>query len=128
MDRRSWTLLLVLAAIWGSSYLLIKIGIRDLSPGMVAWTRVALGALVLFAIAIPRGALAGLRERAGTLAVVGVIQVAGPFFLIGAGEEEIASSLAGILVASAALWTASLAVFVDHEERSQGLRLAGVLL
>jgi drug/metabolite transporter (DMT)-like permease len=128
MDRRAWTLLIVLAAIWGSSYLFIKIGIRDMSPGMVAWARVALGALVLLAIAIPRGALTGLRERAGTLAIVGVVQVAGPFFLIAAGEEEIASSLAGILVASAALWTASLAVFVDHEERSQGLRLAGVLL
>ena len=51
MDRRAWTLLLVLGAIWGASYMLIKIGVRDLSPGMVALARVALGSLVLLAFA-----------------------------------------------------------------------------
>jgi drug/metabolite transporter (DMT)-like permease len=56
------------------------------------------------------------------------VQVAGPFLLISAGEQEISSSLAGILVASAPLFTALLAIRVDHEERSQGLRLAGVLV
>src|SRR5581483_2887040 len=113
MDRRSWSLLLVLAAIWGASYLFIKIGVRDLSPGTVAWAR---------------GQLGGLRARAGTLALVGVVQVAGPFILIAAGEEEIASGLAGILVASAPLFPAILAIWVDHEERAQGARLAGVVL
>jgi drug/metabolite transporter (DMT)-like permease len=128
MDRRSWSLLLVLAAIWGASYLFIKVGVRDLSPGMVSWTRVALGAIVLVAIAGGRGALRGLWGRAGTLALVGLVQVTGPFLLIAAGEEEISSSLAGILVASAPLWTALLAIWVDHDERSQGFRLGGVLL
>ena len=61
MDRRAWTLLLVLGAIWGASYMLIKIGVRDLSPGMVAFGRVALGAAVLVAFAWRRGALGGLR-------------------------------------------------------------------
>jgi drug/metabolite transporter (DMT)-like permease len=128
MGSRAWSLLLVLSAIWGASYLFIKIGVRDLSPGMVAWVRVALGAAVLTALAGARGALGGLRNRVGTLALVGAVQVSGPFLLIGAGEEEISSSLAGILVASAPLWTAVLAVWVDHDERSQGLRLGGVLL
>jgi drug/metabolite transporter (DMT)-like permease len=128
MDRRAWSLLVALSAIWGASYLFIKIGVRDLSPGMVAWVRVALGAAVLLAVAGARGALGGMRDRVPTLVLVGLVQVSGPFLLIAAGEEEISSSLAGILVASAPLWTALLAVWVDHEERSQGLRLAGVLL
>ena len=128
MDRRSWLMLLVLAAIWGASYMFIKIGVRDLSPAMVAWSRIALAALVLGGLAIARGALPPLAGRAGALFLVGAVQVAGPFLLIGAGEEEISSSLAGILVASAPLFTALLAIWVDHEERSQGLRLAGVVL
>jgi drug/metabolite transporter (DMT)-like permease len=128
MDRRSWLLLLVLAAIWGASYMFIKIGVRDLSPAMVAWSRIALAAVVLGGLAMARGALPPLRGRVGVLAVVGGIQVAGPFLLISAGEEEISSSLAGILVASAPLFTAVLAIWVDHEERSQGLRLGGVML
>lgn len=128
MDRRSWLLLLVLGAIWGASYLFIKIGLRDLSPSMVAFVRVALAALVLLPIAASQGALAGVRSRAGWLALVGAVQVAAPFVLISAGEEEISSSLAGILVASAPLFTALLAIWVDHEERSQGLRLGGILI
>src|ERR671911_3133120 len=128
MDRRSWLMLLVLAAIWGASYMFIKIGVRDLSPAMVAWSRIALAALVLGGLAIARGALPPLAGRAGTLFLVGAVQVAGPFLLIGAGEEGISSSLAGILVASAPLFTALLAIWVDHEERSQGLRLVGVLV
>jgi drug/metabolite transporter (DMT)-like permease len=128
MSRRSWLLLLVLGAIWGASYLFIKIGLRDLSPSMVAFVRIALAALVLLPVAALQGALRGIRARAGWLALVGAVQVAGPFVLISAGEEEISSSLAGILVASAPLFTALLAIWVDHEERSQGLRLAGVLV
>jgi drug/metabolite transporter (DMT)-like permease len=128
MDRRSWSLLLLLGAIWGASYLFIKIGLRDLSPSMVAFIRIALAALVLLPIAAAQGALRGVRPRAGWLALVGAVQVAGPFVLISDGEEEISSSVAGILVASAPLFTALLAIRVDHEERSQGLRLAGVLV
>src|SRR5215211_2918564 len=80
MDRRAWFWLLALGAIWGASYMFIAIGLRDLSPAMVAFVRVALAAAVL------------------------------------------------ILVAATPLWTALLAIWVDHEERSQGLRLVGVLL
>jgi drug/metabolite transporter (DMT)-like permease len=126
MDRRHWFLLLTLGAIWGASYLFIKIGLRDLSPSMVAFVRVALAALVLLPLAISQGALAGARSRIGSLALVGAIQVAAPFVLISAGEEEISSGLAGILVAAAPLFTALLAVWVDHEERSGGLRLVGI--
>lgn len=118
----------MLGAIWGASYLFIKIGLRDLSPSMVAFLRIALAALVLLPVAASQGALRGVRSRAGWLAVVGAVQVAGPFVLISAGEEEISSSLAGILVASVPLFTALLAIWVDHEERSQGLRLGGVLV
>jgi drug/metabolite transporter (DMT)-like permease len=128
MDRRAWFWLLALGAIWGASYMFIAIGLRDLSPGMVAFLRIALAAAVLLPVAAAQGALSGARRYAGWLVLVGAVQVAGPFILISAGEEEISSSLAGILVAAAPLWTAVLAIWVDHEERSQGLRLVGVLI
>jgi drug/metabolite transporter (DMT)-like permease len=128
MDRRSWFLLLTLGAIWGASYMFIEIGLRDLSPAMVAFVRIGLAALVLVPIAAAQGALSGIRPVAIWLVAVGAIQVAGPFLLIGAGQEEISSSLAGILVASTPLFTALLAIWVDHEERSQGLRLGGIMI
>jgi drug/metabolite transporter (DMT)-like permease len=128
MDRRSWSLLLVLAAIWGASYMFIKIGLRDLSPAMVAFMRVALAAAVIAPLAASRGALSGLRGLVGVLALVAAVQVAGPFLLIALSEQEISSALAGILVATAPIFTALLAIWVDHEERSRGLRLVGVVV
>jgi drug/metabolite transporter (DMT)-like permease len=126
VDRRSWTLLLALSAIWGASYLLIKIGLRDLSPELVAFTRIALAALLLLPIAASRGALGVLRGRLGWIVVLGAVQVAGPFLLIAAGEGSISSSLAGILVATTPILTALLALRLDREERSEGMRLLGV--
>lgn len=117
-----------LSAIWGASYLLIKIGLRDLSPEMVAFVRIALAALVLLPIAAARGELASLRGRLGWVAALGAVQVAGPFLLIAAGEQSISSSLAGILVATTPIFTALLALRLDHEERSEGTRLVGVVI
>jgi drug/metabolite transporter (DMT)-like permease len=127
VDRRSWTLLLILAAIWGASYLFIKVGLRDLDPAMIAFARIALAALVLVPLAASRGALRGLSEKAPLLFLLGAVQAAGPFLLIALGEEEISSSLAGILVASTPIFTALLAIWVDHDERAEGLRLVGIL-
>jgi drug/metabolite transporter (DMT)-like permease len=127
MDRRSWTLLLILAAIWGASYMFIEIGLRDMGPAAIAFARVALGALVLVPFAAARGELRGLRAGVGVVVAVAAVQAAGPFLLIGLGQEEISSSLAGILVSSTPIFTALLAIWLDREERSTGLRLVGVV-
>jgi drug/metabolite transporter (DMT)-like permease len=108
--------------------MLIKIGLRDLSPAMVAFARVGLAAAVLMPIAAAQGALRGLRGRLWVIAVVGAVQVAGPFFLIPLGEQHITSALAGILVATTPIFTALLAIRIDHEERSEGVRLVGVAI
>jgi drug/metabolite transporter (DMT)-like permease len=120
--------LLLLASIWGASYMLIKIGLRDLSAPMIAWVRIALAALVLVPAAASQRALGVIRGRMGMLALIGAVQVAGPFMLIALGEQAISSALAGILVATAPIFTALLAIRVDHEERSEGLRLLGIVL
>jgi drug/metabolite transporter (DMT)-like permease len=117
VDRRNGILLLSLAALWGASYLFIKIGLDDLSPAGVVFTRTALAALVLLPFAIKSGGMAPLWRRAPWLIALGAIQVAGPFLLISAGERHIASSLAGILVASAPIFTAIFAIWLDHSER-----------
>lgn len=127
MPRRDWTWLLILAAIWGSSYLFIKIGLREMSSSMVVFLRVLLGALVLVPFAARRGALRGISGLWPMLTAVALIQVAVPFLLIAEGEQEIPSALAGILVASVPIFTAILAIFFDAEERSDGVRGVGVL-
>jgi drug/metabolite transporter (DMT)-like permease len=120
--------LIVLASIWGASYMFIKIGLRDLSAPMIAWARIGLAALVLVPLAISQGALGGVRDRIGTLTILAAVQVAGPFLLIALGEHEISSALAGILVATAPIFTVVLAIWVDHDEQAHGVRLVGIVL
>jgi drug/metabolite transporter (DMT)-like permease len=127
VDRRSWLLLLLLASLWGASYLFIELGLEDFSPYWVVFGRTALAAAILLPFALARGALAGLSDRLGAVALLALVQIAAPFVLISAGQQEIASSLAGILVASAPIFTAVLAIWVDREERSSGLSLVGIL-
>ena len=110
MNRRNLILLLALAALWGASYLFIKIGLDDLSPAGIVFTRTALAALVLMPFAIRSGGMAPLWRRVPGVCALAAVQVAGPFLLISAGEQHIASSLAGILVASAPIFTAIFAI------------------
>jgi drug/metabolite transporter (DMT)-like permease len=128
VDRRNWVLLLLLAALWGASYLFIKIGLDDLSPAGVVFTRTALAALVLLPFAIKSGGMAPLWRRAPALFALGAVQVAGPFLLISAGEQHIASSLAGILVASAPIFTAIFAIWIDQSERLSANGVIGVAI
>lgn len=128
MERRALILLLILAALWGSSYMFIKIGLEDLSPGAIVFARTVLAALVLLPFALRRDAFRGLRPLLPLAVVLAAIQVAGPFMLISAGEQHISSGLTGILVASAPIFTALLAPAFDSAERSSGTALAGILI
>jgi len=127
MDRRSWTLVMALGAIWGASFLFIEIGLRDMSPLVVAWARIALAALVLVPFAWAKGQLRIPGASAPLIVLLATVQVGAPFALIARGQEDITSSLSGILVASTPLFTALLAIRLDPAERSEGVRLWGVI-
>jgi drug/metabolite transporter (DMT)-like permease len=127
MDRRSWLLVFAVGAIWGASFLFIEIGIRDMSPVVVAWARVALGAAFLVPFAWHRGTLRVPGATVPLISFLAATQVAVPFVLIAEGQRDITSSLSGILVASTPLWTALLAIRLDPSERSRGVQLWGVL-
>jgi drug/metabolite transporter (DMT)-like permease len=126
MDRRSWVLLGFLASLWGASYLFIKIGLDDFSPAMVVFLRTLLAAVVLAPLALRRGAFGGLRPLLGPIVLLAAIQVAAPFLLISWGEEEISSSLAGILVATAPILTALLAIIIARDERPSAFGGVGI--
>lgn len=127
MSSRPWLALLLLGSLWGASYMFIKISLEDLSPAMIVFLRTGLAALVLVPLAARRKALGGISEALGMIAVLALVQVAGPFLLISAGEQAISSSLTGILVSSTPLFTAVLAIWVDHAERSTGPRALGLV-
>jgi drug/metabolite transporter (DMT)-like permease len=129
MARRSVVLLLTLSAFWGASYLFIKVGLDDgMSPWAVVSARSALAALVLVPLALHRDVLRSLRGRVGPVVVLSFVQVAAPLSLIALGEEHISSSLAGILVASAPIFTFLLAFALTGEQRANAAGMVGVAI
>ena len=129
MSRRSVALLLTLSALWGASYLFIKVALDDVfSPWAIVSIRTALAALVLVPLAARMGVLGSLRGRAGAVLVLALVQVAVPLSLIGLGEERISSSLTGILVASAPIFTFLLAFALTGEQRASLGSLVGVAI
>jgi drug/metabolite transporter (DMT)-like permease len=81
---------------------------------------------VLVPLAWRSGALGGTRGWTGPIVFMALIQVVIPFLLITYGEQHIASSLTGILVSSAPIFTALIAVRYDDDERPHGIAIVGV--
>jgi drug/metabolite transporter (DMT)-like permease len=129
VPRRAWILMIVLAALWGSSYMFIKVAIDGgLSDTFIVFARTLLGAAVLAPVMFSRGAFGAVRRRFGWLVVIALMQVVGPFLLITIGEHHVPSSLAGILVASAPIWTALIVLFAVKEERLHGIGVVGTVI
>jgi drug/metabolite transporter (DMT)-like permease len=130
VHRRAWVLIGVLAALWGASYMFIKVALDDgVTPVAVVFLRCILAALVLIPVAIHRDALRTLRGPVlWWIVVLALVQVVAPFLLITVGELHISSSLAAILVSSSPIFTALLAMRFDQAERAQGWRAVGVVV
>ncbi|MDE3191208.1 MAG: DMT family transporter [Acidobacteriota bacterium] len=128
MSRRYAFLLVVLGAIWGSSYLFIKVGVRDLSPAALIEIRLLCAAPVLLAFARRRYGGRALARAWRPGLVLAVLNAAVPFTLIAWGEKSVDSGTAAVANSSVPIFVALLAVFFVPSERSTGWRLAGVLL
>lgn len=129
MSARTWLSLAITAALWGASYMFIKVALDgDLSEGFIICARTLLGGAILLPMAIRSGAIPMILQRKGYSLALALMQVIVPFGLITFGENHVPSSLAGILVATAPLFIVLLAIKVDPDERSSGWALVGVLL
>jgi drug/metabolite transporter (DMT)-like permease len=128
MSARGWILFAAVSVIWGMPYLFIKLAVEEMSPSLVAWSRLAIAAAVLLPIAWRLGALRGLGSRWRVLVAFGAVEMAVPWPLIGFGEVRISSSVTAILIATVPLVVALLAVRFDHSERPTPTRLVGMLI
>jgi drug/metabolite transporter (DMT)-like permease len=118
---------LALAVIWGTSYMFIKVGVRELHPLWLTFARVAAGtAVLLVVLAVTRDRLPRDARLWGHLTVVAALGVSLPFTLFGYGEQRVSSVLAGIWNAATPLVALPLAVLVFRTEALTRRRAAGI--
>nr|WP_240947801.1 DMT family transporter [Planosporangium mesophilum] len=127
---RSWLPgYLLLALIWGSSFLFIKVGVRELHPLHVTLYRVVAGVLMVGALVLVTRTRLPREPRVwGHLFVVGVVGVVIPFTLFGYGEQRVSSVLAGIWNATTPLVALPVATLVFRTERMTPRRATGILI
>ncbi|MGH3655314.1 MAG: DMT family transporter [Micromonosporaceae bacterium] len=119
----------ILAVVWGSSFLWIAIGLRGFSPVQVTFGRVALGAVVLGVIVawrrltLPNEPMAWLH-----LAVAAMSANVIPWLLFAVGEQQVSSSVAGLLNGTTPLWTLLIVLATGDRQGMSTSRVAGLLL
>jgi drug/metabolite transporter (DMT)-like permease len=102
-----WALVTGVALAWGASFLFIEIGLEHFAPGLVAFGRVFMGALTLTLIPGARAAVP--RSELPAIALLGMTWMAAPLLCFAIAQQWIDSSLAGMINASAPLFTAVVA-------------------
>ena len=128
MSRRNWFLFFFVGFIWGIPYLLIKVAVEDLSPPVIVFARVAIGAAILIPIAMKRGSLMPAIKAWKYVIPYAIGEMVGPWFLITAAEQKMTSGLTGLLVATVPIWTTIIASLHGDKTVWQAKRLLGIFV
>jgi drug/metabolite transporter (DMT)-like permease len=117
-----------LGAIWGSSFLFIKVALEGLAPAQVVLARLVTGALVLVgAVVLGRRGLPAWGPIWAHLVLLALVANVVPFFLFAWGEQRVGSSIAGVLNAATPLLTMVIGLALLPDERASLLRVVGLL-
>jgi len=131
--NRYWPLLVLLASVWGASYLFIKVAVDGgFEPAPLMCTRAAIGAAILLGYLVRtlgrNRAVAELRESWRQWSVIGLVGTAVPFWLVAWGETHVDSGVAAVAQSTVPLFTVLLGLrFLPHEPLTRG-RVLGLLL
>jgi drug/metabolite transporter (DMT)-like permease len=128
--NRYWPMLLLLASVWGASYLFIKVAVDDIAPAPMMAARTLIAAAVLLGYVVWRFGRRRAMSELGTAwrhcLILGLLNAAVPFWLIAWGEQHIDSGLAAVVQASVPIFNALLVLkFLPHE-RLNGTRAFGL--
>ncbi len=117
MSRRGALLFAAMCVIWGIPYLLIRVAVEELSPAMLVLARTTVAALLLLPFAAYRRELRPLLPYWLPVLAFAAIEIAVPWVLLGAAEQEISSSLTGLLLAAVPIVGVMIARTTGARER-----------
>jgi drug/metabolite transporter (DMT)-like permease len=131
MSRRGWFLFLLVGFLWGIPYLFIKVAVdpdNGFTPATVVCLRTAIGAAILIPLAIRGGHFSSALKGYKYVALYALLEMIGPWILIGTAEQKISSGLAGLLVASVPIWATIFASLRGDKTVWQRKRLFGIVV
>jgi len=129
LKPKHWFVFILLGAIWSSSFMWIKIAVQEVGPITLVAFRVLFGLLFgIVVIFIQRVQLSRSFKEWSPLLLLGITNVAIPFFLISWGEQSIDSAVAAILDATVPLFTILIAHYLLHDDKMTWPKVLGLLV
>jgi drug/metabolite transporter (DMT)-like permease len=128
VSKRGWILFAAMGVIWGIPYLLIKVAVDEIAPSTLVLARTSIAALLLMPIALARGQVRVLLPRWKPLALFALVEICVPWLMLGFAEQQISSSLTGLLIAAVPLVGALLAHYGPAGDALDRRRVLGLLL
>ena len=129
MKPKHWLVFILLGAIWSSSFMWIKIAVQEIGPITLVAFRVLFGLLFGIVVIYIQGIQWPRTLREWTpLLVLGITNIAVPFFLISWGEQSIDSAVAAILDATVPLFTILIAHYLLRDDKMTTPKVLGLLL
>lgn len=126
MTRQAWLLFAAMSVIWGIPYLLIKVSVAELSPAAVAGSRTLLAAVILLPLAAHQGALRPALRLWNWVVAFGLLEMAGPWLLLGHAETRVTSGFAGLMLATVPLFGVLIARLRGDPHAFSPVRLRGL--
>ena len=128
MRPRGLILFALLSVIWGIPYFMIRIAVAEISPASLVFFRTLIAAALLLPVAVLRVDLRPTLRRWPWVIAFSVVEIAIPWVMLGAAEQEISSSMAGLLIAGVPLAGTAIALLSGSGHRVDRLALVGMLL
>lgn len=128
MSRRGWLYFLAMAVIWGIPYLLIRVAVRQLDPGVLVLARTAPAAVVLWPMVLARGQLAAVVRHWRWIVAFGVVEFGIPWYLMASAERHLTSSLTSLLICCVPLLSILLQRMRGNREQVSRRRYTGLLV
>ena len=128
MSRRGWALFSMMAVIWGIPYLLIRVAVRQLDPGVLVLGRTLPAALLLLPIVVARHQFSALWTNLKWIAIFALVEFGGPWYLMATAEKHITSSLTSLLICGVPLFSVIGQRIRRTEEHISPRRLVGLAI
>ena len=119
--------LLLLASLWGASFLFMRVAGPEFGPIALSFLRAAIAALLLLPFLLLGSGAAELKTHWKRLAMVGVLNSAIPFCLLALATVSLSGGFAAILNATAPLWAAVIA-WIWLADKMDGSRIVGLMI
>jgi drug/metabolite transporter (DMT)-like permease len=117
-----------MSLLWGIPYLIIRVAVAEISPATLVFARTLIGAAILVPLALRTAEMGIVLRHWRWVLAFAVVEISIPWVTLGYAEQQVSSSLAGLLIAGVPLAGTMLALLTGGADRPGKVGIAGLLV